>query len=616
MRMADMSENRKFNRGMNFAGIFVVAAGILMVMLLYRTGRSLWLDEAFLAYSVSKRSLLELAASTLNRNQTAPILYLFLVKIITLLFGNTEFSLRIFSFFSYLGMLSCAYYLLSRVYKLSWPVLGVGFIGTMKVLLYYANEFKPYMSDCFFILLVLVLYDRYKRERIGGTGFTAISVFLVWASSPVIFFLGAIYIYEFAVSLKKKEWVGIRKVIFGGGLVLISFLANYWYWLRPVAQSEFMIGYWEDAVFPLFILSFEDVRVLVHLLLGFSKSFTYSAALLCGLAVVGAITSVVKKEGHTLVILLGIMLTMVASSMGKYPFNTRLVLFLYPLLGILAFMGLEALTVNLGTARKIISAVLVGIILLSNYSTLDYLNEDARYRHNQEINNNIRYVQQEIQADEKLYVNAPASSAFLYRNNYDEQHIGEQVNQEQANIIMGETWDMLGKHGEQEIQSLLLEERVYLLFTMNRPTHTNKLFDVLGHAGYLELVREEQGTPLYYYSQAVADVKSRAGLRLLKQQVNEQDVSLVFEISAGPDAYLKHEQGQMIYIVAEENAELEFQIEKRRIAPGESIEKTIKFEWPEEQEVLSFSLRSEFFLFDELGMKPVIVSRELLYGDR
>lgn len=616
LRKSEKNESLWIDRLMTAIGWVAVALGIAAVILLYKTSRSLWLDEGFLAYSLSKRSLMEMASRILDIDQIAPILYLYVVKIITLLFGNSEFTLRIFSFVSYLGMLSCAYYLLSRVYKISWPILGVGFIATMRVLLYYANEFKPYMSDCFFILLVLVLYDLYKRERLRFEVLTAVSMVLVWASSPVIFFLGAIYIYELISSLKQKDTVGIRRTAVDGGLVLLSFLVNYWYWLRPVAQSEFMIGYWEDSVFPLFIRSFEDIKMIVHLLLGFSSTFSYSSALLFALGAVGAIASTIKKESTTGVILLGILLTLVASAIGKYPFNTRLVLFLYPLLGILVFLGLEALINNLKGARRSIIVVLVAIIMISNYSSLEFLNQEARYRRHYEINNLVTYVQQEIQKDEKLFVYAPTMSAFLYRNGYEEKHIGDGISPDLDNVIIGEHWELLGEEGDEEIRSLLEEERLYLLFSMNRGEDMNHLLRAVGDAGYLELVRKDTGTPLYYCSHSVEDVKSRPGLRLVKQNVNEDGVSLTFEISAGPEAYLKHELGQMIHIVAKEAPELEFKIESKQIAPGALREKTVRFSWPENLDLLSFNLRSESFWFDELGTETVVVTRESLFEDR
>ncbi|QRN85533.1 glycosyltransferase family 39 protein [Clostridia bacterium] len=600
-----------FDQSMNWMGIFTLALAFVLLFLLYHTGRSLWLDEAFLAYSVSKRSLLDLAKTVLDRNQTAPILYLYIVKIITVLFGNSEFTLRIFSAISYVGLLACAYYLLGRVYKIVSPMLGVGFIATMSGLLYYANEFKPYMSDCFCIFLVLVLYDLYDRKILKQAVFVVLSMLLVWASSPVIFFLAAVYGYNFVQALKTRKVEKIRKAILSGGLVLVSFLVNYWYWLRPVALSPFMTSYWEESVFPLWITSLADLKRLIFLMQEFSASFCYGALLIYALACVGAVASILKREKQTIIILLGVVLTLFASSIGKYPFNSRLVLFFYPVLGLLTFLGIEALTSNLDKAKKSLSLILTLMVLFTNYASIGYLVEHNRYRAYNEANSLIDYVQEEIRDGEKLYVSAPASSVFLYRNGYDEKQIGKQTDPTTANVIIGRQWDMLSAAGQTEIQSLL-EEDLYLLFTMNRPKPTKQVLRPLGENGYLELIRMDHQTPLYYCSQATQDVKSRAMLELRDQKSLSNGLQLTFAVTAGPKAYLKHEMGQKISLAVKEYPELVFELTPKTIAPGETIEQTIVLDWPGEAKQVSVSLRSESFWFDELKMEPVVVQREPL----
>ena len=81
-------------------GFCIIVSGIIVSILMNCVGRTLWLDEAMLAFSFSKRSLLELTNGVFEWDQSAPVLYLYCVKILTLLFGNTEAVLRSFSVFS------------------------------------------------------------------------------------------------------------------------------------------------------------------------------------------------------------------------------------------------------------------------------------------------------------------------------------------------------------------------------------------------------------------------------------------------------------------------------------------------------------------------------------
>src|SRR5260370_18625781 len=76
------------------AGWAIVVIGTLLRIRLYIADRSLWLDEAALGLNVLRRSFRGLC-QPLDRNQGAPILFLWLQKAATLMFGNSERSFRL-----------------------------------------------------------------------------------------------------------------------------------------------------------------------------------------------------------------------------------------------------------------------------------------------------------------------------------------------------------------------------------------------------------------------------------------------------------------------------------------------------------------------------------------
>ena len=67
--------------------VFLVAIALRLRQYLY--GRSLWVDEAFLALNIAERSFTELARP-LGWDQTAPILFLWMERASVLLFGTHE----------------------------------------------------------------------------------------------------------------------------------------------------------------------------------------------------------------------------------------------------------------------------------------------------------------------------------------------------------------------------------------------------------------------------------------------------------------------------------------------------------------------------------------------
>ena len=120
-------------------GLCIILAGLCVSILMNCVGRSLWLDEAMLAYSFSERSFFGLTDGVFEWEQSAPVLYLYLVKLLTLVFGNTEAVLRSFSVFSYVAVLFLGGYAARRLFQLRYPILVSAFLANMNFILRYSN---------------------------------------------------------------------------------------------------------------------------------------------------------------------------------------------------------------------------------------------------------------------------------------------------------------------------------------------------------------------------------------------------------------------------------------------------------------------------------------------
>lgn len=139
-------------------GLVMIVLGVYTSIVMDLTDRSLWLDEAMLADNIVRRSIRELTATPLAHQQTAPVVFLYISKIATILFGNTAFVLRIFSVVSYALTILLVFLLSRDALHLRFPVLPAAFAANMAVLLKYSNDFKPYMSEAFWCLLALYAY--------------------------------------------------------------------------------------------------------------------------------------------------------------------------------------------------------------------------------------------------------------------------------------------------------------------------------------------------------------------------------------------------------------------------------------------------------------------------
>ena len=106
-----------YQRFIEAVGLLIIAAGIVTSVRMNLVGRSLWWDEAALAFSFSQRDLGNLTGEALELIQSAPVGWLYTVKILTLLLGNTDFVLRIPSMAAYVGILALLFWIFTKISK-------------------------------------------------------------------------------------------------------------------------------------------------------------------------------------------------------------------------------------------------------------------------------------------------------------------------------------------------------------------------------------------------------------------------------------------------------------------------------------------------------------------
>ena len=147
-------------------GILVILSGIGVSIYMNTVGRSLWLDEAYLVSSLKNRSLFQLTASPLDYIQSAPIIYLYIVKILMMIFGDSEGVLRLFSIISYGAAMVLTYYASKRLFRCKYPILCAAFVANIDFLLRYSNVLKPYVSEGVWVLLVFIVYYLYQEKKI------------------------------------------------------------------------------------------------------------------------------------------------------------------------------------------------------------------------------------------------------------------------------------------------------------------------------------------------------------------------------------------------------------------------------------------------------------------
>ena len=138
--------------------IFLIGATFRLSQ--YIADRSLWFDEALLALNIINRSFSGLA-QPLDYNQGAPLGFLLMQKLLTLLLGNADYVLRIFPLICGLFSFWAIYALAKRIFvERAAIIAAVVLFALSDRFIYYSSEVKQYSSDAFICLLLLQVIAR------------------------------------------------------------------------------------------------------------------------------------------------------------------------------------------------------------------------------------------------------------------------------------------------------------------------------------------------------------------------------------------------------------------------------------------------------------------------
>jgi len=476
-----------------YASIRIVAASVIVITVMYVKCRALWLDEALLAESIVSRNLSGLLVPPLSNGQSAPVFYVISVKLIGLIFGHSEFSLRVFSLLAFIGLLICEKTFLKRA--LGYNHIQIAFVIVITALLpayiWYSNELKPYMGDAFLIILAILLYFYYTHDKIKLPALTVFYILILGFSSPAIFFIGGILSSEFLTTVFKKNKKQALFVLISGVIVLAVFCLYYFWWMVPALEP--MKGYWGK----------NNLRGLINEIsrifspLGGARDSTF-VWFFVPFALLGIFSSVRSRNKIVYSVAMSLFFTILASAMGYWPVTGRLWLFLPAIVFIFTPAGIDFIHNKIKHGEfthSIEFSFFSAIIVCLSINCLGFAGSKMWYP-SQEINPLIHYVQKNIKDNEKLYVYPGSQAAFKYKNGYTKTKIGNVVND---NIIYGKDMDEWNKSVlGSELRAILENEKTYLIFS-HYWRGINPGLSVLQKYGTLTQVMNNHNTPLFYF---------------------------------------------------------------------------------------------------------------------
>lgn len=357
----------------------LLIAALLLVGLALRSyhylrDRAVWQDEAGLLLTVTARGFDDLFMGRLDYHQAAPPLYLCVLKMVSLLLGDSSHAFRLPSFLA-----SCAalilFVLVARRLLMSqavpWAVL---LFAASEQLLWHASEAKAYSVDVLAAVVVLAVPCLAKKDRLAVSllVYALLAPLLLLSSYPACFLCaGLLFAYLPAVYRRKqaRTWMAY------GALAATSGAALLWLVLGPVrCQHDAEIHSCWVACMPnwdrpwtvpgWFLLSpFEVCRYCCKPL----------GQMLAFLAVPGALC-LWRRGERTAVLLMTapIALALAAACVHRYPFGgARVMAYATPAVLLLGAAGVPSVFAWLTARSRLACAGLVGLLLLPLFSSLE-----------------------------------------------------------------------------------------------------------------------------------------------------------------------------------------------------------------------------------------------------
>jgi hypothetical protein len=440
-------------------------AGFYLRAHFYAADRSLWLDEASLAVNLVTRSFLGLL-EPLDLNQGAPTGFLLLQKTIILLLGNRDYILRLAPLLAGLITIPLVHKLTLRY---SWrlpALLALGLLALSPKHVYYSSEAKQYASDALWAVLLLLLLPESplggrSSRRLVALGLVGAAA--IWFSHPSVFVLAGILLALVVSSAVEGRRSMVPWLVGIAAIWAISFGLTYLVSLRHLAANRYLLEYWDGSFAPL--PPWDNPRWYynaVGVLLDIAANLPANAVTV-GLLILGGMSLLLRRYPIGLAVGGAVLATLVASALGKYPFEDRMILFLVPIVAVALAEGVGAAWSLLAKASRVLAwvgcAALVGYLVLPSLRVArETLQRPPLGEHIKPI---MAHLGENLAEEDLVYVYYAAGPAFEY---YAPQYgirkssaeIGAESREEPAGYL-------------KEVDALRGNSRVWFVFTHNCP---------------------------------------------------------------------------------------------------------------------------------------------------
>jgi hypothetical protein len=457
----------------------IITAGLVLRLIYYFYNRPLWGDEAAIAVNIIEKDFLALAKPPLLYDQQAPLLFLYALKLCTVFSKNfSEQSLRFFPLVC--GLLANILFwpLAKKILPKLWALIAVICFSFGSFLIYYSAEVKQYQTEVLANILAYLLYFEFnnkqalaKRILWGLSG-----GLLLWLSHSVLFTLATLACISLYTELSQRKWSELKMQLIVCTFWFISFIINYTFIISHGAHIEWLTEFWRNkqAFIPFpprnlsdilwFPLSFMSI---ISMPLGMKWEFLSFGFKLNAIPLlffcIGSIILFIQNKELFLILLMPLILLLIASSVGKYPFSGRLVLFYTPVIILVIVNGIRFLfggTVKYTAGGAFLLPLLILIPIV--YNSLKLLIHPVREQRSY-LREALLYVAANKQPGDIIYLDGSLVKVYRYYRNIYNISSWKVVTGSPAFITVDENTSLYSLVNHNKISWLNREQKVWVI---------------------------------------------------------------------------------------------------------------------------------------------------------
>lgn len=487
----------------------ILTIGIALRAFHYLDNRSLWEDEVFLASSLIHMDFASLATQPLEYMQRAPLFFLWIERLVVVLWNDKEMALRLAPFLFGIASLLlfegvARFFLKSQTAQ----IVAIALMAVAPPLIYHGVEAKQYGAELLATVLSLRFYIRFHQAtRLPGLVIWGMAgAVLFWFSFSSLFVLFGIAAAVCLRDIYHKNGKLFLLHMIPFGIWLASFAVEYLLFLRRFPQEEWLLQFWRNREafmpFPVSSLSdlgwsFKQIYALIRYPMGLSWieldytiPYPMSQRIMARFPFIAFAVGVMGlwrlfriEKGTLLLWSMPVLLALAASSLEFYPLRERMTVFLAPFLLLVIAKGVEQLQKL--RMRQVWKNVLIAVLAAAPVA-----NSAA-----QVINTSLfGDYKKSLQREAMLYLKAhyrPGDVVYVYWNNLPSYLYYEEVYDLHFNVIYGS--DVRAKstdfttyfqHMRPELDRLAAHSRVWYLY---KPYDGLKLGDIENEPGWYYL---------------------------------------------------------------------------------------------------------------------------------